>query len=45
MCVWIGVFVGPTQNKPKKKLKTKFYKQVNNLKLETKWNLKKTKLT
>jgi hypothetical protein len=30
------VFVGPTYNKPKKQLKTKFYKQRNTLKLETK---------
>jgi hypothetical protein len=38
------VFVGPTYNKPKKQFKTKFYKQINNLKqkdLEIEWNLEK----
>jgi hypothetical protein len=42
------VFVGPTYNKPKKQLKTKFYKQRNTLKpkhLEIEWNLEKKKLT
>ncbi len=44
MYVCIGVFVGPMHSKPKKQLKTKFYKQ-------TPWKLKlmkfekKTKLT
>jgi hypothetical protein len=40
----IDVFVGPTYNKPKKQFKTKFYKQINNLKqkdLEIEWNLEK----
>jgi len=41
------VFVGPTYNKPKKQLKTKFYKQRNTLKpkhLEIEWNLEKKNL-